>query len=265
MENQNIICKATADTFVRFAIVILALVGWGVYFFYDASVGYRLSNEEVLSYQAFSRLGERVNEMDAMQWKEQVADKPLLATTGEGDTLAVERGEDRFLLPQDCEVARSCPAEAADFEAMSAGWAECWRKYSARKHFSDKPDGHPYNEGTIREQWYGGGICILLALVLVYYTVRTARRELALRGDQVTAAGRTFSVADITTIDLRQWGPGFKGCAYFKVKGDKIKVDGMTYGGFKEPDCPAEAFMKALLAQYSGDIISYEQPADEQK
>ena len=44
------------------------------------------------------------------------------------------------------------------------------------------------------------------------------------------------------------------------VNGKKVKIDGMTYGGFnKAKGEPAEAFMKALLAQYKGDIIEYEQ------
>ena len=86
------------------------------------------------------------------------------------------------------------------------------------------------------------------------------RRVLALEGSQITAAGRTFDVADIERIDLRQWGPGFKGVAYFTVKGAKVRVDGMTYGGF-DPAAgqPAEALMQALLAQYRGEILEYEQ------
>jgi len=77
----------------------------------------------------------------------------------------------------------------------------------------------------------------------------------------VTAAGQQFSVADIRSIDLRQWGPGFKGVAYFRVKGRRVCVDGMTYGGFnKAKGEPAEAFMQAVLAQYKGEIIEYEIP-----
>ena len=95
----------------------------------------------------------------------------------------------------------------------------------------------------------------------LFLVIRTKRRELAIRGQQITAVGRTFNISDIESIDLRQWGKGFKGVAYFTVQGKKLRIDGMTYGGFN-PDKgePAEAFMKAVLTQYKGDIIDYEQP-----
>ena len=53
---------------------------------------------------------------------------------------------------------------------------------------------------------------------------------------------------------------GFKGIAYATVNGRKIRMDGMTYGGF-DPAAgqPAEALMQALLAQYRGEILEYEQ------
>ena len=76
----------------------------------------------------------------------------------------------------------------------------------------------------------------------------------------MTAAGRQFRVAEITRLDLRQWGKGFKGVAYATVNGRKVRLDGMTYGGF-DPAAgqPAEAFMQALLARYQGEILEYEQ------
>ena len=93
----------------------------------------------------------------------------------------------------------------------------------------------------------------------MFFVVRTYKRELSLRGDVVTAAGQQFSIKDITLIDLRQWGTGFKGVAYFTVNNKKVKVDGMTYGGFnKDKGEPAEMFMKAVLEQYKGDILEYE-------
>jgi hypothetical protein len=44
------------------------------------------------------------------------------------------------------------------------------------------------------------------------------------------------------------------------VKGRKIRLDGMTYGGFDPATGqPAEQLMQALLAQYKGEILEYEQ------
>ena len=57
MTNTPIICRPTRDTFVRFAVVLVAFFGFGLYFFYDGSVGYRKANEVYFSYQACARLG----------------------------------------------------------------------------------------------------------------------------------------------------------------------------------------------------------------
>ena len=99
-----------------------------------------------------------------------------------------------------------------------------------------------------------------MSACIIYLMLRTRRRIMALEGDLVTAAGQQFRVADITRLDLRQWGKGFKGIAYATVNGRKIRMDGMTYGGF-DPAAgqPAEALMQALLAQYRGEILEYEQ------
>lgn len=261
MSRQNIICKATTDTFVRFGIVILAIFGFSLYFVYDGAIGYAKKNEAICSYKAFAELGESALEVkDAAEWKRLRAAAPLLKTerTPEGRLVAVE-GEARYPLPEECAVAQQCPEEVMDLQQMQ-DWHVCWEKYTNRLGLPIKPGDHPYDEGAIREQWIGSVVGACLVLLGIYFVVRTYKRELSLRGDEVTAAGQCFRVADISTIDLRQWGPGFKGIAYFTVNGKKIKVDGMTYGGFnKDKGEPAEEFMQAVLAQYKGDIIEYEQ------
>lgn len=261
MSQTDIICKATTDTFVRFGIVILAVFGFSLYFVYDGAIGYAAKNEVICSYKAFADLGEAaLKEKDADAWRAQRESTPLLATekTAEGELLAVQ-GEARYPLPADCEAATHSPAEVMDLQAMQ-DWHACWEKYTGRKGMPIKPGEHPYDAGAIREQWIGSVVGFALVVLGLYFVVRTYKRELALRGNVVTAAGQSFRVDEITLIDLRQWGTGFKGIAYFTVNGKKVKIDGMTYGGFnKDKGEPAEAFMKALLAQYKGDIIEYEQ------
>lgn len=260
MSQQDIICKATVDTFVRFGIVLVAIFGFSLYFFYDGAIGYQRKNEVIYSYKAFADLGAAaIKETDSSAWRQRLEGKPLFRTSVREDgSLAVQSGDAFYPLPEDCPVAKSCPEEVLDLEKMKS-WADCWQAYSGRMGLPVKPGEHPYDEGAIREQWCMGILGMLLVAVGLYFVIRTYGRELSLRGDTVTAAGRQFRIADIESIDLRQWGTGFKGVAYFTVKGRKIKVDGMTYGGFnKEKGEPAEAFMQALLAQYKGDIIEYE-------
>ena len=261
MSEKDIICKATTDTFVRFGIVILALFGFSLYFIYDGAIGYRKKNEAYCCYKAFAKLGSEASKTtDCAAWQQQRESAPLLVTetTADGDLVAVV-DDARYPLPQDCAAAKSSPAEVMDLKAMQS-WSACWSRYSGRMGMPITPGDHAYDAAAIREQWIGSAVGFSLVLLGLYFVVRTHRRELALRGDLITAAGQQFRIADIQTIDLRQWGTGFKGVAYFTVNGRKVKVDGMTYGGFDtKKGEPAETFMKAVLAQYKGDIIEYAQ------
>ncbi len=265
MSMDGIICRATLDTFVRLGIVIAAFLGFAVYFFYDGAVGYRRQNEAICSFKAFAELGRQVAGCPEYAWQARCDSMPLIPAQQEGAGLyAIDGKGKRFPLPDNCEAAHSCPPEARDYAAMSRSWNDCWAAYSKRMHFPIKPGEHPHDEGAIREQWIAGGIFSCVGLALLALAVRTRRRVLSLQGNIVTAAGRQFSVNDIEQIDLRQWGCGFKGVAYFTVKGKRIRVDGMTYGGFsKAKGEPAEQFMKAVLAQYRGNIIDYEVAAND--
>ena len=264
MSQKDIVCKATTDTFVRFGIVILAIFGFSIYFMYDGAIGYRKANEAYFCHQAFAALGKEAEAThDEAAWAEQRKRTPLIQAKQEGNDLVVEYNNEIVPIPADCEAAQSCPEEVMSLATIKKdGWNECWKKYSERKGMPYNTAEHPYDTASISHQWIGAAVGLLLTGIGLFFVIRTKRRELALRGDRVTAAGKSFSVAEIETIDLRQWGKGFKGVAYFTVKGQKIRIDGMTYGGFN-PDKgePAETFMQALLTQYKGDIIDYEKQA----
>lgn len=259
MMSNSIICKPTLDTFTRFGIVLAAFFGFGLYFFYDASVGYHKANEAFCSYHAFAKLGLDASAQSKHAWEAARQTSPLLETEVIEGVLNGIHGEARYPLPTPCEAATTCPPEAADFTAMSKSWNDCWAAYSARMRFPITPAEHGHEAAAIREQWYAGSVCMLISALLVALIIRTAKRTMRLEGDTVTAAGQTFKVSDITRLDLRQWSAGYKGIAYATVNGKKIRLDGMTYGGFnKAKGEPAEQWMQALLAQYKGDIIDYE-------
>ncbi len=259
MSETPIICKATRDTFVRFGIVLAAFFGFGLYFFYDAAIGYRKANEAILSFNAFSQLGAQASKLSSYDWSSLMSQGGLIAAAEGRDDAAVDAKGDLIPLPAGCEALKSYPDEVRDQDAMSKSWMNCWSAYSERMHHPIKPGDHAHDEGAVREQWYGGAACMLVSVILLAFMIRTSRRELSLRGDVVCAAGKQFKISDIERIDLRQWGKGFKGAAYFTVGGRSIKADGMTYGGFgKAQGEPAEKFMQALLARYTGEIVDYE-------
>ena len=255
MTNHSITCRPTRDTFVRFTIVLAAFFGFGLYFFYDGSIGYRKANEVYFSYQAFARLGNEATQ--SSPWGRDIASRPLIqAEQVEGEWMV----EGKYPLPSDCAAAQSTPAEAADYAAMRQGWANCWTAYTARMKFPVTPAEHAFDTGAIREQWIAGAVCMAISAIILFFILRTSRRTMSIAGNTITAAGQQFTVGDITRLDLRQWGKGYKGVAYATVKGRKIRLDGMTYGGF-DPAAgqPAETFMQALLARYQGEILEYEQ------
>lgn len=264
---RDITCQPTRDTFVRLGIVLAAFFGFGLYFFYDAGIGYPRANEIYLSYQAFAQLGEQATGQSAaspfsrQQWKHEREAAPLIATwhTPDGKLMAGSEQE-AAPLPADCEAARSCPPETHDLTAMQTSWSQCWQAYTQRMGYPIKPADHPYTASAIAEQIIAGSVCMGLSLFIIGLMVYISRRRLALQGDRVTIGSTTFPIRDISCIDLRQWGVGFKGVAYFTVNGQKLRVDGMTYGGFSKKDGqPAEVFMQGVLSQYHGDIIDYEQ------
>ena len=261
MANNDIICRPTLDTFVRFCIVLAAFLGFGMYFFYDGAVGYRKANEVYYSYRAFAELGDKATAVYSdNNWESERRNTPLIETRiVNGAPVATDENH-VYPLPTNCEAARTCPPETYDFQAMAKSWNDCWTNYTARMHYPSQPADHPYDEAAIREQWYAGGVCMAISAALLILMIRTARRVMELSGDTITAAGRTFSITDISRLDLRQWGKGFKGVAYATVNGKKIRLDGMTYGGFDpKKGEPAEAFMQALLARYKGGILEYEE------
>lgn len=270
----DIICKPARDTFVRLGIMLLALAGFGLYFFYDGSIGYPRANEVYLSHRAFAELGRLAAEKplelpetsDAALWRHRRSTTPLFPVEQEdGRPVAKTSGGDIIPLPRDLELT-SCPEETHDLDAMSRDWSACWAAFTASRGLPLKPAEHPYTTGSIREQYYAGAGCLALALILALCMLRLSRRRVELHGDTLLIGGQSVNIADISCIDLRQWGKGFKGFARLTVKGRSIKFDGMTYGGFdpKQGE-PAEALMQAVLARYKGDIIEYGDKADQSR
>ncbi len=267
MSSTTFVCRPTTDTFVRFLIILVALWGFALYFFYDGAIGYRNKNAAYFAFQAFAEGGRNASALSAQQWQSQYADKALYdnipdAQRSPSEMSIVIDGKSHPMPPE--RMDDPTPREFLDHATMKEGWNTAWQSYSSTMRYPLKPSEKPYDQATVNEQWYAGGVCILLGCVVVYFIMRTSRRVLAIDGRDVRAVGQQFRIEDISKIDLRQWGPGFKGVAYFTVNGKRLKIDGMTYGGFgSKNDAPAERFMQILLSQYSGEIIEYAQDTDE--
>ncbi len=262
MSKANIICKATSDTFMRFGVLLVALWGFGLYFFYDAESGYASQNEAYFSYQAFEKGGAKAQQMSESEWLNAYTPYSSLidASMVDGVLCVIVENEEKttlYPLPPHAASQTGMPEEYLNYQQMRKSWNEAWVQYSSRMRYALKPHD-PHDAASIAEQWVAGGVAFALSFILLFFTIRTRRRCLSIIGSTLTVAGHTFDVADIERLDMRQWGPGYKGAAIFTVKGKKIKADGMTYGGFDaKKNQPAEQFMQAVLAQYKGEVIEY--------
>ncbi|MDO4410006.1 MAG: hypothetical protein Q4C05_01840 [Akkermansia sp.] len=257
-------CKPTGWFIGRAVMMMLMFLGFGGYFYYDGSVGYAEKNLEMLMYRCFVKAGETFDKevnsghADSMTWREIVKN----ARVDFPAEYPLPEGVDRENTPW--------PEVLADYELMKAagkGWSSAWEMYSAEKKFAleQDPEAHPYDESKVFEQWVAGTVCIVLGTMALYVLIRTLGRKMQIKGSDVQAAGQSFQVKDVCRLDMRQWK--LKGLAYAQLSeecgGKKVRLDGLTYGGFKEENAPnnAEGFMQAFLAQYSGEIVDY---ADEE-
>lgn len=241
-----IVCKPTTWFKTRAIGLGLLLLGFGLYFFYDATTGYPQKNEVFFMHKTFEAAGQTVEKAySADQWK-QIAAGATIDFKGYPVSSATD--------PQ----ATPWPAELANYDLMKQGWNEAWTAYTGRMHLPLKPVDTPFDDGKIREQWIAGSISCALALFCAFLLIRTMGRVMSIDGENVTAAGTRFSVKDITRLDMRKWK--HKGIAYAYLGEKRVRLDGFCYGGFSKEDHDqnAEAFIQALLASYQGDIIDYE-------
>lgn len=265
MSNEPIICKPTKDTYVRFGIIFLAFWGFALYFFFDATTGYPKKNAAHLSHKAFATQGALASDYSAEAWADAHANTPLIITSiqPDGKPYFIDTEGKQYPVPSQLEASKRKPVEFLDHSKISESWNQAWLDYSARMHYDIKPPEKAFDQSYINEQWIAAGVCVFAGFVILYFVIRTSRRQLSIDGTRVQALGMEFDVSEIESIDIRQWGAGYKGCSYFKVQGKNLKIDGMTYGGFEAKDNqPAERWMQAVLKAYKqveqGIVIEYE-------
>ena len=273
---------------VRAVLMGVMFFGFGGYFFYDAAIGYPRQNEVFFTYQGFKKAGDDFETLrsssspvlppmdgegaitraarwacdarNAVLWRGVVKNGRVFVRDSKGNDCP---------LPEGAAAAPAWPAVLANYDVMaSGGWSAAWNVYSGEHRLPSKPGEKPHDAASIREQWIAGSVCMVFGLLCLGLLLRTMGRRMSLSGNEVCAAGRKFSVADIRLVDLRQWK--LKGLARFTVEKDgrteRVRVDGMTYGGFdKEQGEPAERFMQAVLALYGGDVLVYEEEEPAEK
>jgi hypothetical protein len=264
--SERIVCKPTPWFLLRAAAMLLMFGIFAVLFYQDGSTGYREKN---LSFHikkaveaAVADFGDAKSRMSADEWREYAAKQRVFPPETDPSTL-----------PQGTDVGMSWPALLGDYPAMEAGMSnwqtQLFDKYRDQAGLKKSPPEQPYSAKKIFEQWVVFWICLALFLATLFVLLRTLSRKMVLEGTTFQpAGGPAVELSDLKRLDLRRWqGKGLAFAWADNGKGGerKIRIDGLTYGGFKaEDDQPAERLMKGLRAGFSGELIDYDEPtADE--
>lgn len=259
--SDRIVCKPTPWFLLR-AAAMLAMFGvFAALFYMDGRWGYREKNlsfhlKEAVE-RAVAEFGDAKGRMSADEWREYAAKQRVFVAETDMSTLPEGTSEDL-----------RWPELLGDFGAMEAGmgnWqALIFDRYRDEAGLKKDAPEQAYSAKKIFEQWVVFWICLVLFVGTLFVLLRTLARRIVLDGTTLSpAGGRAVELADLTRLDLRRWQG--KGLAFAWAGDRKIRIDGLTYGGFRvEDDQPAERLMQGIKAGFSGELIDYEAPAEEE-
>jgi hypothetical protein len=253
---ETIVCRPTRWFLFRAWVMLLMFGVFAVLFYVDGSTGYRKKNEIYYLHRAFLKASEEFSKMDQGGTLTPEAWKKFAARQ------TVELPSDRSVLPAGLSVPLSWPDILHDYERMKPLQTNpLWREYTKLRGMNEAAPDEPYDARKIKEQWVVFTLCFALALCAAFFLLRTMRRTIVADAAAVTdQRGRRVPYGDLRSLDLRKWET--KGLAFVDYDGGagkgRIRIDGLTYGGFKKDDGePAERLMNLLRSRFSGEVIEY--------
>ncbi|MEM9236990.1 MAG: hypothetical protein AAGB14_09435 [Verrucomicrobiota bacterium] len=262
--SDRVVCKPTPWFLVRAAAMIVMFGVFAVLFYKDGSTGYREAN---LSYylsesfkQAAEEFAEKGTEMSPEEWKEYASVREVVVP------------DDASLLPEGTELPIMWPEMLGDHAAMAeqgvSNSKAYFDEYREQAGLSKGAPEQPYTQRKIDEQWIVFWICLVLLILALFFLARTLSRKMVVEdGTFQPAGGKAIKIEELVRLDLRKWTT--KGLALAWASDGsggerKIRIDGLTYGGFKAEDGePAEKMMLVLKAGFTGEIIDYEAEDDD--
>lgn len=240
--------------------------GW---FLYDWKVGYPKKNLVYGLRNTFEQAGR--------EYADQNATGTLTPSRWESfvEKQVVELPEGAGLLPPGTPLPMPWPGILGDYARMAEeGWFKLWLEFTAEKRLPSEAPEHPAVAGKVavdakklREQLVMGGVCGVLALGAAFLLVRTLRRRIEVDGEAIIAQDRRrVPFGELDRLDKRKWKTKGLAFAFYDDGGKprRIRIDGLTYGGFRKEDGePAERLMERLVANFSGELIDYVEAEEE--
>ena len=253
---ETIICKPTPWFMLR-ALVIFLMFGFlAAWFYMDGTTGYRKKNYEFYLHATFEKATSAFSKMQA--------DAPLTPAAWRdfASKQTIDFPEDSSVLPAGTKLPMPWPEVLWDYDKVKTlQHNHLWTEYSEKHEHAIKPVEKPYDAGKIEEQIRVMYICLGIAAVSLFILIRTVRRTMSVDAENLkTPDGKTIPFSAIRVLDLRKWeGKGIAFIEYETSTGMKrTRVDGLTYGGFSlEKGEPAEALMRHIRKNFSGEIIEY--------
>ena len=251
--SERIVCKPTPWFLLRAVAMLLMFGIFTVLFFVDGKWGYREKN---LSFYVSKAFEQATNEMKERQGALGPAEWRAFA-----EKQTIPFPEDRSILPEGTQVPAPWPAVLHDYDAVKASMGQekdkLFNDYRLAAGIKKDVPEHDYPAGKIREQWVVFIICLALTLGAAFVLLRTIGRSMAIDGEAFyPGEGGRVAFGDLVRLDLRKWET--KGLAFAWAGERRLRIDGLTYGGFKkEQDEPAERLMGRLKENFKGEIIEY--------
>ena len=256
-ESEPIVCKPT-PWFIWRAILMLAMfAGFSGWFAYDGLVGYKEKNEVYFMKQAFDQAQEDFDEM-----KKDGLTKEQWVAHVEAQKVEFPEGAEE-ILPADVSTDQPWPDELKNYEQIQDSLTvAAWEDYTGKRGMNaDDPPKDENDAGEIRTQLILSGVCAVLALVTVYFLLRTIKRRMSASATSLSLPdGSEFNYSEITRLDKRKWDTKGLALVYAEdgAESRKGRIDGLTYGGFKKDEGePAEKLMQRIQANMNGEVIEY--------
>jgi hypothetical protein len=264
--SERIVCKPTPWFLLRAGAMLLMFGIFSVMFFRDGKWGYR---EENLAYHLSKAFERATNEFKAK--KDGVTPEAWRAYAEKQTVDFLHRSSEKdegtpVPVPEGTPVPMPWPAVLHDYEAIKASLDQepnkLFNDYRLQANIKKEAPHEDFPQRKLTEQWVVFGVCLALALGALFMLLRTLGRSIAIDGEALyPASGGKVPFADLARLDLRKWDT--KGLAFAWAKtpsgGERrLRIDGLTYGGFKKEEGePAERLMRRLKENFSGELIEY--------